>query len=74
MFNLSADDAFDRRAFINALVRGRIQELDNLGIILLSRDIDIAYQRYSQMIGHSDLTDRERQQALIDWILSGRPH
>lgn len=48
---------------------------DDADISISSSDIDHAYERYARSLQRTvdTLTNAERQQALMDWILSGRP-
>jgi hypothetical protein len=69
------DDTFDRQALNDALRRGDIRALDNLGFIATFDDVEQAMRQYAHAIGRGveTLTQLEMQQAMLNWVLNGRP-
>jgi hypothetical protein len=69
------DETFDRQALNAALRRGDIRALDNLGIIATFADVEMAMRQYASTIGRGveTLTLLEMQQAMVNWVLNGRP-
>lgn len=69
------DDTFDRQALDQALRRGDIRALDNLGILATFEDVQIANRHYAELIGRGveTFTELELKQAFVNWILAGRP-
>ncbi len=69
------DETFDRQALNDALRRGDIRTLDNLGFPVSVHDVETANQSYARLIGRSveTFTEQDTQQAMRNWILAGRP-
>lgn len=67
------DDTFDPAAFREALERGSVMLFDSIDISVTSADLERAYAQYAAQFGRGTLADTERRQALVNWILAGRP-
>lgn len=69
------DETFDRQALNDALRRGDIRALDNLGFLVTFGDAETANRQYVRVIGRAPetFTARDLQQAMLNWVLAGRP-
>ena len=67
------DDTFNPEAFQQALERGSAQLFDNAGVRVLSDDITRAYAWYAEQLARPLASNAEYRQALVAWILAGRP-
>lgn len=67
------DDTFNLEAFQQALERGSAQLFDNAGVRVLSDDITRAYAWYAEQLARPLASNAEYRQALVAWILAGRP-
>lgn len=67
------DDLFNRDDFRTALERGSAQLFDNAGVRVLSDDVTRAYAWYAEQLARPLASNAEYRQALVAWILAGRP-
>lgn len=69
------DETFDRQALNDALRRGDIRALDNLGFLVTFDDVETASRLHAAQMGRGveTFTEHDVQQAMLNWVLAGRP-